>query len=75
MGMSTTLTIKTDKKLRDEAKRTAHELGIPLTTVVNAYLREFVRERSFHTQIDPAPTKKKTTSMGSDKRRDGYARF
>ncbi len=43
--MQTTLTIKTDKKLRDEAKRVASSLGVPLTTAVNAMLRQFVRDR------------------------------
>jgi addiction module RelB/DinJ family antitoxin len=43
--MNTTLTIKTDKKLRDAAKKTANELGVPLGTVVNALMRQFVRDR------------------------------
>ena len=43
--MTTTLTIKTEKKLRDDAKRVAGSLGIPLTTAVNAMLKQFVRDR------------------------------
>ncbi|MDP1690339.1 MAG: hypothetical protein Q8L52_04050 [bacterium] len=43
--MNTTLTIKTPKKLRDEAKKTAGEMGVPLTTVMNTMLRQFVRDR------------------------------
>lgn len=43
--MNTTLTIKTPKKLRDAAKKTAGELGVPLTTVMNAMLMQFVRDR------------------------------
>jgi len=43
--MNTTLTIKTPKKLRDDAKRTAHKLGVPLTTAVNAMLTQFVRDQ------------------------------
>lgn len=42
---NTTLTIKTPKKLRNEAKKTAKELGLPLGTVVNAMLRQFVLEK------------------------------
>jgi len=34
-----------DKKLRDEAKKIAQELGVPLTTVMNAMTRQFVRDR------------------------------
>ena len=57
--MNTTLTIKTEKKLRDEAKRSAEELGLPLTTVVNALLRQFVRERELTISIEPRPTQTK----------------
>ncbi|MDB5245149.1 MAG: hypothetical protein JWN90_254 [Parcubacteria group bacterium] len=55
--MQTTLTIKTDKKLRDDAKRVAAKLGIPLTTVLNAKLREFVREGHFEVSLTPRPEK------------------
>jgi addiction module RelB/DinJ family antitoxin len=43
--MNTTILIKTNKALKKEASRIAEELGIPLTTVINAYLGQFVRER------------------------------
>ena len=43
--MNTTLTIKTPKKLRDDAKKTAERLGVPLTTVMNSMLKQFVRDQ------------------------------
>jgi len=43
--MNTTLTIKMEKKLRDDARKTAKEMGIPLTTAVNAMVKQFVRDR------------------------------
>ncbi len=43
--MDTTLTIKTKKELRDEAKKTAAKLGLPLGTVVNALLKQFTRDK------------------------------
>ena len=49
--MNTTITIKTDKKLRDAAKKAALELGIPLSTVMNAQLRQFVETRRFSVSI------------------------
>ena len=55
--MKTTLTIKTDSKLRDEAKKTAKKLGIPLTTVINAQLAEFVREGRFEVSLTPRKEK------------------
>ncbi len=42
--MNTTLTIKTDKKLRDEVKKTAKQMGIPITLAMNAMMRQFVRD-------------------------------
>ena len=43
--MNTTLTIKTKKELRDEVKQTAEKLGIPVTTAINALLKQFVRDK------------------------------
>ena len=53
----TTLTFKTDKKLRDAAKRRADEYGLPLTTVLNAKLAEFVRSDRFELSLTPRPEK------------------
>lgn len=41
---NTTLTIKLPKDLRDNAKETAKKIGIPLTTVIAALLRQFALE-------------------------------
>ena len=57
--METTIVIKTTKALRNDAKRLAGELGIPLTTVVNALLKQFVREREITVSLEPMPTAKK----------------
>lgn len=57
MNTKTTITIKTDKKLRDAAKRTAMKLGIPLTTVMNAQLAQFVSEGRFEVSLAPRPEK------------------
>lgn len=57
--MNTTLMIKLDKKLRDDAKRVASELGVPLTTIVNANLKQFVREKSVSWAVYPTPLSEK----------------
>ena len=55
--MDTTLTIKMPKKLRDEAKKTAQQLGVPLTTVVNATLKQFVRDQRLVLEMEcPYPS-------------------
>ena len=43
--MTTNILIKTDSKLRDSAKEVAEDLGVSLTTAVNAFLKQFVRDR------------------------------
>lgn len=43
--MNTTLTIKIDKKLRDDAKKTAKEMGIPLSTAIVTFMRKYVQDR------------------------------
>lgn len=45
MNTHTILNIKTDKKLKEEAKKVSAELGIPLSTVINAFLKQFVRDK------------------------------
>ncbi len=47
------LNIKTDKEVKEEAAKIAAELGVPLSTVINAYLKEFVREKSIKISIEP----------------------
>jgi addiction module RelB/DinJ family antitoxin len=43
--MKTQLLIKTDKKLKLQAQKLAKELGIPLSTVLNSFLKRFVEEK------------------------------
>jgi antitoxin component of RelBE/YafQ-DinJ toxin-antitoxin module len=44
----TVINIKTDKSLRDKAKKMASNIGIPLSTILNAYLRQFTRTGEVH---------------------------
>lgn len=54
--MDTTLiNIKTNKKLKEEAQKAAKELGLPLGTIINAYLRELVREKRVLFSVSPIP--------------------
>ncbi|MEK7555902.1 MAG: type II toxin-antitoxin system RelB/DinJ family antitoxin [Patescibacteria group bacterium] len=51
--MKTMINIKADKEVKESAQRVAAELGLPLSTVINAYLKEFIRERSVRFSIEP----------------------
>ncbi|MEK9175287.1 MAG: DUF6364 family protein [Patescibacteria group bacterium] len=51
--MKTLINIKTDKEVKDRAQQIAQEIGLPLSTVINAYLKEFVRNRTVTFSIEP----------------------
>ena len=53
MNTHTILNVKTDKKLKAEAKQVADELGVPLSTVINAFLKKFVREKEITLSANP----------------------
>jgi addiction module RelB/DinJ family antitoxin len=53
---STILSIKTTKELRDAAKATAQELGVPLSTAINAFLKQFVRDKELTLSVRETPS-------------------
>jgi antitoxin component of RelBE/YafQ-DinJ toxin-antitoxin module len=53
--MKTVLNIKTDKEVKIRAQELAQDLGVPLSTVVNAYLKEFIRDREVRLSLEPTP--------------------
>jgi len=54
--MKTMINIKADKEVKEEAQKTAKELGVPLSTVINAFLKEFVRNKSVSFSAVPRMT-------------------
>lgn len=54
--MKTVLNVKTDSGIKEKAQLLAKHLGIPLSTVVNAYLKEFVTTGTFKVQREPELT-------------------
>ena len=48
------INIKTEPKLKQELKSVAKELGLPVGTILNAYVREVVRERRVVFSAPPA---------------------
>jgi addiction module RelB/DinJ family antitoxin len=42
--MHTVINIKTEKGLKENAQATAKKLGVPLSTVINSFLKQFVRD-------------------------------
>jgi len=69
--MKTTTSIKLDTKIKKEASQLAKELGLSLSSVINATLRQFVIERRVVLSATPEfneNTKKAFLTMEADVR-------
>ena len=55
---TTVINIKTDKNLKKDAQTLAKNFGLPLSAIVNTYLREFVREKRVVFSEPPMPNAK-----------------
>jgi addiction module RelB/DinJ family antitoxin len=51
--MKTTTSIKLDTKIKEEATELANELGLSLSSVINATLKQFVTERRVVLSVAP----------------------
>lgn len=49
----TVLNVKTDVKVKQEVQRLARELGVPLSTIINAQLKNFIREKQIILSLYP----------------------
>lgn len=47
------INIKTDPKVKSAAQKVAKDLGMNLSTVLNAYLRQFIRTKSISVHLEP----------------------
>jgi addiction module RelB/DinJ family antitoxin len=56
------INIKTDAMLKKEAQEVARDMGLPLGTIINSYLRELVRERRVISSA-PLAVNKKTAKL------------
>lgn len=56
--MKTLINIKADIDVKRRAQKAAKELGIPLSTIVNAYLKQFGREQRVSFVVPLRPNKK-----------------
>jgi addiction module RelB/DinJ family antitoxin len=61
--MKTMLNIKIDKKMKDEAKKIADTMGIPLGTITNILLRQFVRDKEINISLSYKPSKRLIESI------------
>ena len=54
--MNTTLHVTIDRETKERAQKLAHELGLDLSTVVRAGLKQFVQTESFSVEKTYRPT-------------------
>lgn len=77
MNTKTILNIKTDKHLKRAAQDTAEELGVPLGTAINAFLKQFVREKELVLSADrrtPTPYLQRILKEAEEEYARGEAR-
>jgi addiction module RelB/DinJ family antitoxin len=48
----TTINIKADRDVKEKAQKVARNLGMPLSTIINAYLNQFVRTKEVHFYLE-----------------------
>jgi DNA-damage-inducible protein J len=61
--MKTILNIKIDKEIKDEAKKIADAMGIPLGTITNLLLRQFIRDKELNVSLSYRPSKRLLDSI------------
>lgn len=76
-GMKTLLTIKTDRSIKETARLVAEEIGVPLSTVINAFLKQFVRDRevSFSASYNPSPYLRSVIEESEKELAEGKIKF
>ncbi|MFA6601777.1 MAG: hypothetical protein WCT02_02865 [Candidatus Paceibacterota bacterium] len=59
--MKTVINIKADKEVKDQAVKTASLLGLPLSTIINAFLKKFIADQSvtFNAPLKPSKSLEK----------------
>lgn len=55
--MKTILNIKVDKEVKDKAFEVARDMGVPLSTLTNAFLKKLIKERSMTLTAPLRPSK------------------
>ena len=56
--MKTILNIKVDKDIKEKAFEVAHAMGVPLSTLTNAFLKRLIQDRTMTLTAPLVPSKK-----------------
>ena len=52
--MKVLINIKADKDIKIKAQKTAKKIGLPLSSIMNAYLRHFVKTKEIYFSAEPS---------------------
>ncbi len=68
-----TINIKADKKIKEKAQKTAKDLGMPLSVIINAYLNQFIRTKEVYFSLNRElkPSVKKRLNRLEKEAREG----
>lgn len=61
---STVISIKTDRGVKEEAQKIAKEMGFPLSTLINAFMRQFIKNKTVY--FTTMPTENIGEAMGKE---------
>ncbi len=50
------INFKVDKEIKEEAQKLARDLGVPLSTIINAQIKQMLRSRTVTLTTDLKPT-------------------
>ena len=62
--MKTMINIKADKEVKENAQALARDLGLPLSGIINAFLKEFTRSRKVSFSAVPKMTRVLESVLG-----------
>lgn len=54
--MKTVINVKTEKEVKKEAQKVAQELGFSLSAIINAQLRQLIKEKETYFSVTPRMT-------------------
>jgi addiction module RelB/DinJ family antitoxin len=71
--MKTVINIKADKEVKEEAVKLASLIGLPLSTVINAFLKKFIADQSvtFNAPSKPSKSLQKILKQSEKDLKDG----
>jgi len=74
MSKTTAINIRTDIKVKNKAQEISKKLGLSLSAVINAYLRQFIRTKSVSFSLEEQPSDFLLQTLAESKKdiKNGY---